>query len=252
MAKLSKKKSRFIFIISGLLVITAITLTFLYSSNALDGVFAGIMAKNAPSGSSGEDISHKEGEQTSVSGDTTVITQPPLPLEEPELPSDKRLVLLKNIETHELMTDGMIADLRIRYANGEEYTILKNIRLTLLNSETDGIRVFATLTEIERLYFSSALTDIAIYSETLIFPAAVEGLAEEHCIGNYRPVREVITLINEEGFMEAELTDEIYLARERLEERLLSSSVYYREAVQSALENGGFYSNGEENYWIVN
>ena len=163
----------------------------------------------------------------------------------------KREILFKNVETHERITDGCMADIMIRYANGEEYTVLKNVILYTGTTEEEEIHVFAELTTVELLYLSSARTDLVIYADTELYPVVNRNRTGTDGVGNYRPVKDIITLINEEGFIPHERTDELFLARERLEERLLNSSVYYRQAIQDALQNG-LYGETGSGYWLIN
>ena len=187
-----------------------------------------------------------------------------IPLGNPE-PSDKRELLFKGLEENIRLYDGCLADIRIRYANGEEYTVLKSVKLVLEKEESPAegtagqegtatekplYQIFSELNELEMLYLSSALTDCVLYTGTTLTPVILRGAPEEDSVGNYRPVREVLTLINEEGFLDTTEADVLFLARERLEERLLNSSVYYREAIKDALTNG--VSEQGAGYWLIN
>ena len=164
----------------------------------------------------------------------------------------KTELFFTDLPSHERITDGCMADIRIRFANGEDYTVLKNIRLTVTADETGVKHIFAGLSEIELLYVSSARTDLEIYTDTAVYPVVVRSRAGEDAVGNYRPVKDVLTLIGEEGFMEKDETDRLYLARECLEERLQNSTVFYRDAIKNMLKEGGPDGNSGDGVWLIN
>ncbi len=199
--------------------------------------------KPASAGQTGQEAS--DGSVPDTGGDPSAV-----PLTAPG--ERKTELFFTDIPTHERLTDGCIADIRIRFANGEDYTVLKNIRLTVIEDETKGKRVFAALSEIELLYVSSSRTDLEVYTETSVYPVVVRSGAGEDSTGNYRPVKDVLTLIGEEGLMEKEEADSLYLARECLEERLRNSVVYYRDAIKNMLEEGGADGGRGDGVWLIN
>ena len=169
---------------------------------------------------------------------------------------DAKEILLDCINLNDRLSDGTYADVRIRYPNGEEYTVVSGLRVIRLPDDSENI--YFCLTETELLYMSSARSDCEKYKGTYLYPAAAHDKPEESSkIGNYRPNRDVITLINEEKLLETEKADEIFLARERLEERLLhaySNSVVYDMTDFLAEINdklpGGLQSDTTGGYWV--
>ena len=267
---MNKKRKRFVILAVTALILTVICI-FLYSSD-LPGrvlrrntVSAGTGAGPEKTGDNGDPAAKDRDEQGDVKdasglgtepgsseGNETEIHNEPSADPVTETGVRKTELLFTDIPSHERITDGCIADIRIRYANGEDYTVLKNIRLTVIEDETKGKRIFAGLSEIEFLYVSSAGTDLEIYSETSVYPVVVRSGAGPDSTGNYRPVKDVLTLIGEEGFMEAEESERLYLARECLEERLRNSVVYYRDAIKNMLEEGGPDGSRGDGVWLIN
>ncbi len=286
-----KNKKKFLMIIGAVLIPLLTVIIYIYSSNT-PGWGAGLLKPTEQTSASGAEPQNtgeenelqgagnadknealngeekdgpekKEDSETAGKDPEDGIGEDRIPLETGE-PSTKREILFKGLEENIRIYNGCRADIRIRYANGEEYTVLKNVKLVVEESEeTQGSKdtagsgtssrilgIFTELDELELLYYSSAVTDCVLYSETTLIPAIIKGPVGEDSTGNYRPVKEVLTLITEEGFMDTAEADVLFLARERLEERLLSSSVYYREAIKDALING--VTDQGAGYWLIN
>lgn len=162
-------------------------------------------------------------------------------------------VIIDGIEDYPGFQSGSFADIRIRFQNGEEYTVLEKTCLYLYKNEEGKIKIYVDLSETELLYISSACYDQSKYSGVRMYLAAcLEEVDTASQLGNYRPSKDILTLINEEKLMDAAKADELYLARERLENRLILYSDDLIKEVEDDLLEGGLLGETTDGYWIYN
>ncbi len=175
---------------------------------------------------------------------------------------DAREVFYDCININDRLENGSYADIRIRFADGEDFCVLKNVRFIRETTGTEGSSsvkecTYLCLTEIELLFLSSAQSDCEKYNGTYIYPATCHekpDAASEP--GNYRPSKEVLTLIDEEQLMEKNKIDEFFLARERFEDRLIHSSaegiIDYSQYLADADGKlpGGLQGDTDNGYWV--
>ncbi len=266
---MSKKKKVTITItaITSLIVAGLIVIFCIYTPKLSDFV-SGLIKKNS------ENTELKGLEQAESDGKNESLGNEQLPLGNPEKneeadPGEKetepaalegvREIVFSGLQGHERLKSGDCIDIRIRYPNGEEYVIVKNLKVLLAECETEDLsqyesgsfRVFLSMTELSQLYLSSALYDIEKYEKTLIYPATIcDRVKEAETTGNYRPCKDLLTEISEEGLLEQEEIDEIFLARERLENRLFIYSIGYMDKLENGVLEGGFLDDTNNGYWV--
>jgi len=130
-------------------------------------------------------------------------------------PSERKCVF-DNIEFTECFADYASVDVRIRYANGENYCVLKKKRLQKTEEEKE-VCCFS-LTEEEQLLMSAAQYDEEMYEGTKLYLVGfMEERLQEDSVSDYLPAVQVIMQLHE--------WDEVYeikcKMRSELEKRLL-------------------------------
>lgn len=120
-----------------------------------------------------------------------------------------REVWIQGIELGASVQEGERLDIRISYANAEDYTVLADKEVRLLQGKTELVLL---LEEAEILLLSSALADARCYPEVRLYAVRYPKNPEEQGTVNYLPNREVAELLS--------LTQEQMLERMQLERRL--------------------------------
>lgn len=129
--------------------------------------------------------------------------------EQQESRTKGREVWIRGIELGAAIQEGERLDIRISYANAEDYTVLADKEVRLLQGSTELVLL---LEEAEILLLSSALADARCYPEVRLYAVRYPQNPEEQGVVNYLPNREVAELLS--------LTQEQRLERLQLERRL--------------------------------
>lgn len=131
-----------------------------------------------------------------------------LPTEE-----NRREVYISEVEIPDNLQDGNRIDVRIRYSNAEDYSVLSD---KILQKSSSGNGMILKLTEEEILILSSAIADKSAYSGVRLYAVGypVYGHAETGKV-TYPVRKEILTLLGKEY---AEGDD-----RNALEERLIQN-----------------------------
>lgn len=270
MLKISQRKKKrlviSLLILICLVVLVCLLIFFPTIPAKVSGLFKSVNVsksneKPEPTGTPSTDDSSEKSELRSQQEDTvpksaTGITGFPY-VSDGLVETDAKEIIFDCINLNDRLVDGVYADIRIRYPNGEEYTVIRQARV-IRTSTDDKENVYLCLTETESLYISSARADCEKYKGTYLYTAAGHVKPESAgCVGNYRPSKDVLTLINEEELMEKEKVDEVFLARERLEERLLhaysGSVVYDMNDFMAEINDklpGGLQQDASGGYWV--
>ena len=130
-------------------------------------------------------------------------------------PSERRCVF-RNIRFSECFSVYEAVDVRIRYANGENYCVLKKKRLQ--KSEEDEKACCFFLTEEEQLLMSAAQYDVDIYEGAELYMVGfMEERLQEDAISAYLPSVQVVSQLrqwNEEYRLEFDRWCELRTALE--------------------------------------
>lgn len=314
MRKLSKKKKTFLVIIPVILILAFSAYLFIqthFDRNPVSGLLHfskeqsdGPEDRDSPVNNADASTDNNSDEKNEITDENTGnnssannntdIKLPDENLETPDIPTydgqyeanqnSSQLqyteVLFTELSGNERLYNGCYADIKIRYANGEEYTVIKGVQLIITynsataeainalsekntnsenRTESDensaeipcSTRVFLRLADMEQLYISSALADFETYEGTTIFPAIyLKKPDDPETTGNYRPSLQIITLMGEEEMAEKDILDRLFLLREKLEERLQESVIVSGTKGNSNMLEGGFQSNATDGYWI--
>ena len=121
----------------------------------------------------------------------------------------RREVWIQGIELGDAIQEGERLDIRISYANAEDYTVLADKEVRLLQGKAELVLL---LKEEEILLLSSALADARCYPEVRLYAVRYPENPEEQGTVNYLPNKEVANLLS--------LTQDQILERTRLELRL--------------------------------
>lgn len=132
-------------------------------------------------------------------------------LEEAE--GNGREVWLEEVFVNDFIEVGERIDVRITYANAEDYVVLSNKRIRHCGTSSG---IVLLLTEEEILLLSSAMIDTKRYEDTSLYAVAYPELAESISPVTYLPNQEVAKLLNAES--------RVISFREQLETRLVASN----------------------------
>lgn len=120
-----------------------------------------------------------------------------------------REVWIQGVELGASIQEGERLDIRISYANAEDYTVLADKEVRLLSGKAEMVLL---LEEEEILLLSSALADARCYPDVRLYAVRYPENPEEEGAVNYLPNKEVANLLS--------LTQDQILERARLELRL--------------------------------
>lgn len=120
-----------------------------------------------------------------------------------------REVWIQGVELGASIQEGERLDIRISYANAEDYTVLADKEVRLLSGKAELVLL---LEEEEILLLSSALADARCYPDVRLYAVRYPENPEEEGAVNYLPNKEVANLLS--------LTQDQILERARLELRL--------------------------------
>ncbi len=110
-------------------------------------------------------------------------------------PSERKCVYY-NIGFAECFTDYEVVDVRLRYANGENYCVLKKKRIRKLEEEEEACYFY--LTEDEQLFMSAAQYDVEMYSGAELYVVGfMEERLQEDAISDYLPSVQIISQLRE-------------------------------------------------------
>ncbi len=131
----------------------------------------------------------------------------------------ERQCFFRNIGFSEEFSQNAVVDVRIRYANGENYCVLKKKRLLKEGNEKKDCGF--SLTEEEQLFMSGAQYDVEIYEGAELYMVGfMEERLQENSVNEYVPSVQVLSQLREQN----ETYGASFLARcnrrEELEKRL--------------------------------
>lgn len=145
------------------------------------------------------------------------------------LPSERKCVFYQ-IDHTEKFEEYDVVDVRIRYANGENYCVLKKKSLHKLPEDTEVCFFF--LTEEEQLLMSAAQYDAEVYEGARLYLVGFrEERLQEDAVSTYLPTLQVISQLCtwETGYVSEQ--EEWCRLRRELEERLTRYIEQRREGV---------------------
>lgn len=115
---------------------------------------------------------------------------------EVEYAKTERECIFSNIGFTEAFPDNAVVDVRIRYANGENYCVLRKKRLQK-DGDAEKICGFS-LTEEEQLFMSAAQYDVDVYEGAELYLVGfMEERLQEDAISEYVPSVQVLSQLRE-------------------------------------------------------
>lgn len=151
------------------------------------------------------------------------------------------------------LSEHDFVDIRIRYANGEDYIVLSKKALKGINLEENDC--FLWLNEEEILNISAAMVDAYIHDDTTIYTTKYVESGQKESIPTYQPNESVMLLIANDPNIIEEARNELDLrARNELEERLKSfeeKELEKKEDIQETKENEEDIFQEEEQVYTV-
>lgn len=113
----------------------------------------------------------------------------------PEYATSERICVFSNIGDAECFSEYDTVDVRLRYANGENYCVLKKKQL---KKEEDGVTCGFCLTESEQLLMSAAVFDVDVYDGAELYLVGfMEARLQEDSVSEYVPSVQVIAQLQE-------------------------------------------------------
>ena len=110
--------------------------------------------------------------------------------------ADTRNVYISDAEIPENVADGSRIDVRIRYPNAEDYTVLAD---KIINKGTSGNGMVLALTEEEILILSSAVADKVSYSGVRLYVVGYPEYEQtDSATVNYPARQDILILLNKE------------------------------------------------------
>lgn len=142
----------------------------------------------------------------------------------PEYATSERKCIFYNIRFAECFAECDVVDVRLRYANGENYCVLKKKQLYRDGAEKDcGF----FLTESEQLLMSAAQYDVEVYDGAELYVVGfMEARLQENAVSEYLPSVQVLTQLRGWNEEYKNFYQVWYECRIQLEQRLAE---YYKQ-----------------------
>lgn len=148
----------------------------------------------------------------------------------PECAPSERQCVFQNIGFAECFPSYTVVDVRIRYANGENYCVLKKKQLRKAEDDEEVCSFF--LSEEEQLLMSAAQYDVDVYDGAELYLVGfMEERLQEDSVSDYLPSVQVMSQLCEWNGLYANFYESRRVLRIELEQRLAEHRRKYVEGL---------------------